>query len=105
MNPAASANAGNVKELQVLSVMDKAKLFEPDENGWQTLHLVARGGHVKAIRFLLDQGADVNALTIAGWSPLRIAVDRHGKDHEAVFLLQERGGEYLPHDEMDTDEL
>lgn len=49
------------------------------------------------VDFLLKVGADVDAITNEGrgWSPLRIALDKFGDDHEVCSLLRSAGGHDL----------
>jgi ankyrin repeat protein len=49
------------------------------------LHLAAAEGHLDVIKFLVQQGADVNSLDRFGNAPLDEAI-LHGNDEEAEFL-------------------
>ena len=40
-----------------------------DDQGWQPIHEAARTGRIETIHFLLEQGADINALTHTGETP------------------------------------
>ncbi|MEU5409708.1 ankyrin repeat domain-containing protein [Nocardia asteroides] len=44
------------------------------ENGWVPLHLAARYGYTDTARLLIDAGADTDALTSSGSTPLGIAI-------------------------------
>ena len=60
------------------------------EDGRTALHFAATANQTETIAYLLSKGADVNALSRAGDSPLGVARERH---HEAAAsLLQSRGG-------------
>ena len=61
-----------------------------DDAGWTMLHGMAAGGSVASCRVLLDHGADVNAQTVKGYTPLALA-DRLGW-LSVSELLRERGG-------------
>jgi ankyrin repeat protein len=104
--PRAAAESNNVKDLKVQLVVNKERLFEGDENGWQPIHMAARHGHVDVVDFLLKNGADVDARTAkesGSYSPLKIALMTLGQDHPVVSLLEENGGHVLT--EEDDDEL
>jgi Ankyrin repeats (3 copies) len=65
-----------------------------DKNGWTPLHEAARKGEIDAIELLLNRGAEVNARTGSkenGDSPLALAKQYHGPDHEVTKLLEARG--------------
>lgn len=55
------------------------------------LHVAARRGKAEAVRFLLDNGADVNIRDMWGWSPLHLAVEQ-GYEKIAEQLL-DRGAD------------
>ena len=35
----------------------------PDANGWNAIHEASRGGHLEAVKYLVDNGADIGART------------------------------------------
>ena len=54
------------------------------------MHWAAFQGHVEVARSLLNHGADVNALTKKGSTPLRLATSH--KKAGVIMLLRGRGG-------------
>lgn len=46
---------------------------DPDDNGWTLLHQMALSGSLEPVRVLLDGGADPNAKTPRGATPLHLA--------------------------------
>ena len=93
LSPHYVAAVGNIAELQNIALEDPKLLHEPDENGWRLIHEAARGGHEKAVAFLLEQGADVNAVTAAGETPLDLIYGLSSlmKKHPIVTFLKQRG--------------
>ncbi|KAL6853745.1 hypothetical protein ACP4OV_019774 [Aristida adscensionis] len=65
-----------------------------DVEGHRPLHLAVEGGHAEAVELLLDMGADANARTRRGATPLQTA---EAMGYEAVSqLLRSRGAEAAP---------
>lgn len=46
-----------------------------DLMGWTLLHSAAENGNVQAIRWLVENGADIDIRSQKGWTPLHQAVD------------------------------
>jgi ankyrin repeat protein len=83
------AQIGGVNNLRILAAVDKTRLVVADDSGWQPIHEAVRAGDAVVVKFLLENGADIDARTTypRGVSPLTLAVDYHGKDHAVVKLL------------------
>jgi ankyrin repeat protein len=56
------------------------------DDGWTPLHLAAARGHKEIVEQLIAKGADVNAKTINGITPLDYA------EGEIADLLRKHGG-------------
>lgn len=54
-------------------------------------HLAARNNHLEVLEFLLDHGADVNAVIDDSWTPLHLAI-RYGSS-EGVRMLMDHGAD------------
>lgn len=59
---------------------------------WQPLHFAALGGHVYGIENFIQEGADINALTLEDETPLDIAIQTHGENHPISQKLRDLGG-------------
>jgi len=66
------------------SVDTKLEVF-----GWTSLHLAARNGSTEIVNALLKAGADINAKTKKGQTPLYMA--ETNKQDEVIELLKEKG--------------
>lgn len=84
---------GDLNALDALVSINPDVIHEKDKNGWQPIHEAARGGHTEMIKYLLDNGVDINARTNGGigGTPLYWAKKKHGKAHKSVKLLESRG--------------
>ena len=92
-----AAYLNNVEALS--NFLDKAPhmIEMGDENGWVAIHEAARWDKMAATIFLISKGANVNARTSDGWSPLALANSRLGEDSEMSTLLRSHGAEvYFP---------
>lgn len=81
---------------KLLEVLDKHEhlINVRDENGWTALHEAIRKGETSAVELLLNRGAEINlrtGKTESGESPLTLAEQFHGPDHEVTQLLVSRG--------------
>jgi uncharacterized protein len=59
---------------------------EVNRAGWTPLHYAASGSETKLVALLLDKGADIEAPSPNGTTPLMMAA-RYGAQESAVFLL------------------
>ena len=60
-----------------------------DSNGWTVLHAVSRRGHLRVVKLLLRQGADVDVLNKAGRSAGELASE-NGQAEVAKFISEYR---------------
>ena len=87
-----AAQQGKLDELKQHVARDKSIVNKQDSNGWTPLHEGARGGHLEVVRYLVDQGADINALTKGtGATALWWAKHEHGEDHPIIEFLESLG--------------
>jgi uncharacterized protein len=94
-----AALEGDVEKLKSLLDEDPALIREGGLWGRTPLHAAAEGGKVQCARFLIEQGADVNARdNLHSWTPLFPAASDTGKSSPAdaldcVRLLLARGAD------------
>ena len=70
-------------------------IFRRDKSNFLTaaLYSAAAGGHDKAIRWLIENGADINAADFSGRTSLQYALET--RDEIAVRILLKRGATFL----------
>jgi ankyrin repeat protein len=90
-----AASQAQTNALRLLVVDLKANVNARTIDGSTPLHYAAikrRPGHLACARFLLAHGADVNAKTKAGITPLTMARGRWWPNRAMVSLLEAKGG-------------
>jgi len=89
----AAASRGDVAALEEVAAENKGALHARDQNGWRPLHEAVRGGHVDAVRLLVEHDADINAVTDGenGVSPYNIALMRLPPNHPVTEFLESLG--------------
>ncbi len=92
-DPHEVARSGDLKSLKELAMTNPSALHRADPNGWRPVHESVRSGHVDAVKFLLENGADVNERTNhgEGYSLLRLANLHLGEHHDITQMLAEMG--------------
>jgi Ankyrin repeats (3 copies) len=82
------AQEGDIEGLTREISRDKSVVNARDANGWTPLHESVRGGHIDAIKLLVEHGADVNSKTnMDGATPLWWAKQEWGEDSAVYELL------------------
>jgi len=87
---AVAAQDGDLKTLNEIASLDQIQLIQKDKNGWEPIHEAARFGNFEIVKFLVDNGVDVNERTEYGYgvTPLAIALETHDETHDIVRLLR-----------------
>ena len=75
---------------------DPALANAKDSNGWTPLHEAVRGNSEAIVELLVEMGADVNAQTAYGETPLKLAKRYKGDNHPVVDLLESLGASMGP---------
>ncbi|MCJ1251625.1 hypothetical protein MMC30_008860 [Trapelia coarctata] len=86
------ARNSDVNAIKELFQGGKATCSDMTQDGTSLLHVAASLNAAELVRYLLDQGANVNAADDDGESPLHVALAR-AKDYNVSRLLLERGGD------------
>ena len=74
-------------------------LHQKDENGRTPLHEAAVEGQLDVIAFLLEHGAEINAPTDLGSTPLLEAYKAFGLHSQVYKVLKQHGGKLIePYD-------
>ena len=82
-----SENMGPALEEQLAK--HPSMLHDKDDRGWTLLHHQALAGSLASVKILLERGADLNALTDHGMSPLQLA--KSLRWDKVVALLVSKG--------------
>jgi len=67
-----------------LWVAARADVNAAEKDGWTALHWAAMEGHTDVVRLLLQNGANVEAVTERGLTPLRSATSPHNAAQSGV---------------------
>lgn len=87
-----AAQGGDVDALKHEIKKKKDLVNAKDKNGWQPLHEGARGGHLDVVKYLVENGADVNATTGSdGGTALYYARQRLDENHPVISFLESLG--------------
>merc|ERR1711981_756611 len=86
-----AAQGGDVDTLKKELKKKKDLITAKDKNGWQPIHEGARGGHVEVVRYLVENGADINAKTNNHGTALYMAKQQLDADHPLIAFLESLG--------------
>mmetsp|Transcript_7159 Transcript_7159/g.8293 ORF Transcript_7159/g.8293 Transcript_7159/m.8293 type:complete len:475 (+) Transcript_7159:72-1496(+) len=88
-----AAQEGDIETLKIEVKKKKGIVHTRDKNGWMPIHEGARGGHLEVVKYLVNNGADINAITTSGGgSALYYAKKKFEADHPMVTFLESLGG-------------
>ncbi len=89
-----AAQTGNIEALQSAVKNNKTAVKARDENGWTPLHEGARAGHIDVVKYLIENGADVNDKTgdgVKGGTVLFWAKQQLEPEHPVISYLESLG--------------
>jgi len=86
-----AAQEGDVEGLEEVLELLEDIVNKKDSNGWTPLHEGARGGYLKVVELLVENGANINDVTSNGETPLYWAEKHQGKNHGVVEFLKSLG--------------
>lgn len=93
------AGNGKLSDLIYSYQLSPLSIIRRDENGWQPLHEAARGGHLNVVKYLVEQGSNIDSRTGnggTGGSVLWWAIRFHGEDHPVAIYLKEQNAVSTP---------
>jgi ankyrin repeat protein len=98
------ARDANLEELRRVVEVSEEVVNAQDQNGWTPLHEAVRSKDIEIVRFLLENGADVNLRTIEkdgkGGAALYLARRYVDEDDPLITLLLSYGAKhYVPYKE------
>ncbi|KAJ2591862.1 hypothetical protein H4R99_006602 [Coemansia sp. RSA 1722] len=83
-----AASDGNLARVQELVEKDKAIVNAKDQNGYSPMHAASSWSHLHVLKYLIENGGDVNITDPDGDTPLHICEDK-----ECAALLLEHGAD------------
>lgn len=86
-----AASKGDLVTVKTLLSENPDLANAADEKGSAPLHSACYEGHPEVVEFLLEKGADIEALNGRGFTPLQLAV--YGGRRDVVELLLEKGAD------------
>lgn len=90
-----AAARGDLSHVKSILVSDHtqahSRLHLADHNGWQAIHEAVRAGHTEVVKYLVQMGADIGALTESGGTPLYWAKRSLPKGHSTIRYLEDIG--------------
>jgi ankyrin repeat protein len=103
-----AASAGDVERVRTLLALsadvETSANRRKRHQGWTPLHHAVKGGHCDMVHELLDAGAEVNAKTDKGRTPLGIAIKAaHAGDGDIPSVLRAAGGQMADEGSMHDD--
>lgn len=96
------AQQGDIDGLKGLIKANPKALLRKDRNGWMPIHEAVRAGSKDAVKFLVDNGSDMNSRTHhgEGSSPLALAIEVLTERHPVSKYLMEIGAAVITIDEL-----
>jgi len=88
-----AAQDGDLDTLKKEVAKKKGIVNQPDENGWTPLHEGARSGSLEVVKYLFENGADINMKTNsgAGGTALYYAKQKYSDEHPLISYLESIG--------------
>jgi ankyrin repeat protein len=82
---------GSLDQIKTLLEEKPHLLLSQDDKGWSALHEAARHAHIQVADYLIQMGADLNARTLHGATPLYEAEKYNGQDSTIYRYLLSMG--------------
>jgi prolyl 4-hydroxylase len=101
-NAREAALYGNLLLLKRIAQKKRSLLFKADENGWLPIHEAARNGSFEIIWYLVELGADINAVTGDHQTVLDVLIEFHGEHLPIVQKLLDLGAAASHHGDADA---
>lgn len=97
-----AAMHGNLLLLKRIAQKKRSLLFKADENGWLPLHEAASNCFFEVIKYLVELGADINAVTNDHRTVLDVLIEFNGEDLPIVQKLRDLGAVATQHNDVDV---
>ena len=90
-----AAAAGDVEKIRGVHKKAPDAINLPDANGWNAIHEASRGGHLEAVKYLVNNGADVGARTGTYISSKTYILNYSNKYSSYIFMEFQAMGQLL----------
>jgi hypothetical protein len=81
------AKKGSLDKLRILAALDSTRLHEVNDKGWQPIHEAAQAGHLDVVKFLLENGADIDSLVRCDLALLRESIGSSSIELSLIDIL------------------
>lgn len=91
-DPHGAVMFGDIRSLEYMAHLNPGLMVQPDDNGWQPIHLATYVGYLDVVQLLLEKGATLKDKTISGHDVLDLAWQSPyvTDDHELMKFLRKR---------------
>ncbi len=86
-----AAQAGDLEQLQLAVTSNRSIVNAKDGNGWTPLHEGTRGGFLDVVKYLVENGSDINDVTEEGHTPLYYAKQNLEPGNPLIEYLESLG--------------
>ena len=93
-----AAIEGDVENVKALVERDSNLVNKKDKNHWQPLHEAVRAGNHEVVKYLVENGADLDTMTKFGGTPLWWARRSLPDDHAVIRYLEDIGAPEMGED-------
>ncbi|KAE8677161.1 Potassium channel AKT1 [Hibiscus syriacus] len=84
-----AAEQNNLNLLKEI-VQYRGDVTRPRHNGYTALHVAVCEGNIEIVKYLMDQGADIDKLDVHGWTPRDLAEQQGHEEIKTMFESEKK---------------